>query len=208
MLGKVIAAVRRPMSSTGGRVVGWLLFFVLVIGLRLISPQFRSEMGPLSNSGLQIEDHSPKESADLASHAESVLFFDPTESRVRPGEVITLQAMIDTAANRVSGAELHVQFDPSQISLEQISASPVFSLSLQNPVIDNAKGEASVALGVPLGQPAVSGRYAVANFLFRAERAISATEVVFSERSLVAADNETGSVIREIRSARITGLLP
>ncbi len=199
------ALFRRPITQKER--VAWLaLFFILVVGVRYFAPQFRPMPSPETSvkPGLQIVDDAVTGLPQSVLHAESVLSFDPIETRIVSGETITVTAIVETGANQVSGAELSVRFDPKSLKLERITAAPAFSLSLQPAAIDNQQGTGSIALGVPLEQSAVNGRQSIAVFTFRAVGPVASTEVAFSEKTLLAADDEPGNVIRERQAARVS----
>lgn len=196
---------RRPVTQKE-RVIWFVLFVMVMIGLRYFAPHFRPvtpSEAPIK-SGFQIVDDIKTGLPQPVLHAESVLSFEPSESKVRPGQTFTLQAVVDTTMNKISGAELSVSFDQALLKLERITASPVFSLDLQPPAIDNRQGMGSIALGIPLEKPTVSGRQSIAVFTFRALVAVGNTEVTFAEKTLLAADNEPGNVIRERQAARVS----
>ena len=196
--------LRRPVSQKE-RIAWFILFLIVVVGVRYFAPHFRP-VTPVEAPimpGLRIEDAAVSGLPQPVLHAESTLSFDPAEVQTNIGKTFTLTAAVDSAANQVSGAELYVHFDATKLKLVSIAASPVFSLSLQSPVIDNRQGTGSIALGVPLDQPAVVGRQAIATFSFRALAPAASTEVTFSERAIVAADDEPGSVIRETKPAHV-----
>lgn len=196
--------LRRPITNRE-RIAYGILFILVLFGLRFLTPYFRSEV-PEEHSavpGFRIDDPVRSGLPQAVLHAETVLAFDPTVVQAVRGETFTLTATVDTAVNQISGAELYVDFDPTKLSLEQISAAADFSLVLQEPDIDNVKGGGSIALGVPLEQPTTTGNHSVAIFRFRALQPEATAEVMFSERSLVAADDEPGNVIRERGGARV-----
>jgi hypothetical protein len=197
--------LRRPLSQKE-RIAWIILFLIVVVGVRYFAPHFRPATpveAPIM-PGLRIEDAVVSGLPQSVLHAETTLSFDPAEVQTNIGKAFTLKAAVDTTTNHVSGAELYVHFDPTKLKLVSIAASPVFSLSLQSPVIDNRQGTGSIAIGVPLEQSAVVGRQVIATFNFRALALASNTEVTFSERTIVAADDEPGSVVRERRAARVS----
>jgi hypothetical protein len=196
--------IRRPISQKER--IAWItLFFIVVVGVRYYTPHFRlvTPVAAPVKPGLQIEDDAKTGLPQSVLHAESVLSFDPAETQIRIGETLTLDAVVETGGNRVSGAELSVQYDPTRLKLEHITPSPAFTLSLQAPLIDNKQGMGSIALGVPLEQSAVGGRQVIAAYSFRALTAVSSTEIIFSDRTLLAANDEPGNVIREKKTARV-----
>lgn len=205
MQAMVLALFRRSITQRE-RVIGLLLFVVALVGVRYYAPQFRM-VTPANEeqkeTGFQIEDSPRLGLPQPVLHAESVLSFDPAETQIRSGERVSLGVVVETGGNRVSGAELSVQYDSARLKLERIVPSPAFALSLQAPVIDNKQGTGSIALGVPLEQPTVRGRQVIATYVFRALTVVPSTEIVFSDRTLLAADDEPNNVIREKKTARI-----
>lgn len=202
----MVSALFRRSITQRERVIGLLLFVVALVGVRYYAPQFRM-VTPANEeqkkNGFQVEDSPRLGLPQPVLHAESVLSFDPAETQIRSGERISLSVVVETGGNRVSGAELSVQYDPARLKLERIVPSPAFALSLQAPVIDNKQGTGSIALGVPLEQPTVRGRQVIATYVFRALTVVPSTEIVFSDRTLLAADDEPNNVIREKKTARI-----
>ncbi len=137
------------------------------------------------------------------AHAESTLELTPEKSLVTQGERFTLEATVDPGSNRVSGAELHVNFDPKAVKLEGIQASPTFSLELQAAKIDNSSGVASIALGTSLSESSITTKKTVATFSFLVLESSGASRIEITDKSLVSADNEAQNVLKAIKSAQV-----
>lgn len=137
-------------------------------------------------------------------HAESTLEFTPEKSSVAVSQRFSLDAVVQPGSNRVSGAELHVRFDPKMVQLEGIQASPAFSLELQAAKIDNAAGTAVIALGTSLNESSVVAEQTVAKFSFLALDSVGTTRVEIVDTSLVSADNEAQNVLKAIKAAQVT----
>lgn len=133
----------------------------------------------------------------------STLFFEPDEKVVSSGHRFSIVATVSPDTNHVSGAELHFRFDPRRLRLDKIVPYAAFPLILQPPKIDNEKGEASVALGVALDKPSRLTDSVIAELSFTALNLVGRSEVEFSEQTIVAADNEPDSVVKERKSAGV-----
>jgi len=116
-------------------------------------------------------------------------------SAVSDGDTFTVTATVDPNSNRVNGAELEVVFDPSQLELEKVEPSDTFSLQLESVDINNEKGMARFAFGVPLGQEPVDAPTPVALLSFVAKAVKGLSTITVSKNSLVAAAGLTSNVL-------------
>ncbi|MDD5084366.1 MAG: cohesin domain-containing protein [Candidatus Moranbacteria bacterium] len=133
----------------------------------------------------------------------SALYFEPGTLSVGINQSFPLVAKIDPSTSHVSGAELHITFDPKKVTLESVVPSGTFSVLLQSPNIDNVNGTASLSVGVPLSSASITTVSDTATFTFRAKEAVRDTPINFTDTSLVAADNETGNVLQSAQAAHI-----
>ena len=101
-------------------------------------------------------------------------------SQVPAGTAFSVDAAINPGVNQVSGAELHVTFDPSKFSLTSIVApsapspdcatNPKYSTVFTAANISNINGTASITMGICTSTPAVTiGTSTVATFNFVAK---------------------------------------
>lgn len=162
----------------------------------------------------------------LKAAAESSVYFSEsgtpetavTDKTVMAGDDFSLVATVDPGItpNEVSGAELHVKFDPTKFSLTSIDApaapsdcavTPTFSTVLQSPSIDNTNGTGVIALGVCMTTPPspVVTISPIATFNFHAINGTSGPlPIYFLSSTLVTAIGETESVVAMLTDANVT----
>lgn len=141
----------------------------------------------------------------LSESAESAMAFAPKTVSSVKGQTFSLDAVVSPGKNKVSGAELHVKYDPAKMKLESFQPSDRFSVELQAAKIDNAKGEASIALGVPLTEASIaSPEQVIATLSFVSLNETDSSAVEFQSNSLLSADNETRNVLKMSESAQVT----
>lgn len=86
------------------------------------------------------------------------LFFEVPETTASPGAQITQNILLDAGGQVVSGAQIYLQYDPSQITLNEISApednffgaNPAEYIVLPSPPIDTENGIAQFTISNPL----------------------------------------------------------
>jgi hypothetical protein len=196
------ATVRGPKKEM---IAGMIIAFLILGGVTVAIFPFRSAQE--GRASIAITTPSEEASYGLPEKTdtarESVLSLEFTAGRAAIGEVIVISAMLHPGSNKVNGAELFVQFDPSKLSLESIVPSEAFSLELLPPTIDNLKGEGFAALGVPLGLPAVQVSAVVVQLNFRVLSSGGSDQVSCADRTILAAENEPGNVLRSCTPATV-----
>ena len=132
------------------------------------------------------------------------LLFDKQEYITQVNEKFSLIARDEPNGKKINAVDLHIAFDPNLLKLESVEPTEEFSLVLSESRIDNEKGVASIALGVPLEKKssAILSDMVVFNF-----QAISSGRAVvsFSDKAVAAAEGEAGNVV-SIRGAAIINI--
>ncbi|MEI8103750.1 MAG: cohesin domain-containing protein [Candidatus Moraniibacteriota bacterium] len=196
-------------NSTTIVIVVFLLIFVSAFLWKYKTTKIASQEDSQSSSQNQASGNDTVSSVTapktLSVRAEGTLAFSPKTLSTAVGQAFSLDAVVFPGKNKISGAELHVKYDPSKMKLVSVKPSTQFSLELQVAKIDNVKGEASIALGVPLNTPSASGSdQVVAIFSFLALGATPSGTVEFLTNSLLSADGETQNVLKTRESAQVT----
>jgi hypothetical protein len=193
-------------------IVFWTVVIVLVgIAIALVFYKsfwsIRNTQGPAGDSQqLSQESRAAQQAAaqkQEASPKVSTLMFDSAQQSVATDTKVLLKAMIDPKGMKVSASQLNVTFDPKMLKLESVEPSDGFSLVLAKAEIDNEKGTATIALGVPLGKAATESVSPVAIFNFQTLSTTGQTKVSFADKSGAAADGATGNIISSLEPATI-----
>jgi len=133
----------------------------------------------------------------------SSLMFDSAQQSLATGTKFSLKAMIDPKGKKISASELDITFDPKVLKLESIDPTDEFSLVLAKAEINNEKGMATIALGVPLGKPSFDSVTPIATLNFQTLSITGQTKVSFTDKSGAAADGATGNVVSSLVPATI-----
>ena len=118
----------------------------------------------------------------------------------------SLPIRIATGTNKVTAIQLELQYDPKVLT--NVSVTP--GVFFKNPVvllnqIDVKKGRISYAFGSGLTDPAVMGQGVIATLAFEAEKGLGEeTTILFLPKTLVTAEGETESVLKETNAAQFT----
>lgn len=141
-----------------------------------------------------------KKQPDLAMPAKStdevsILSFEKKMQEVGTEEEFVVSAFIEPNEKKVNAVELHLVYDANKIQLEEVNPSETFSLVLMAPKIENDKGTAAFALAVPLGEPVVEKKTAIAQFKFKALGEKGRAEINFSDKSIASSTGISGNVI-------------
>lgn len=158
-----------------------------------------------SETGSATEPTQPKASIQpLAESAESALAFSPEKLVTTVEKTFSLDVVTHPGKNRVSGAELHIKYDPLKLKLVEIKPSAMFSLELQPAKIDQSKGEGSIAIATQLDKPSLNETQTVATLSFIALKSSDSSVVEFLNTSLLSADNESRNVLKTRIPAQVT----
>ena len=172
-----------------------IVVVIIIIGLAAFFYYINRVGIPIDSSQMPQVDQTPKENP--APVPKSTLSLDSSSASAVVGADVVISAMIDPASEKVSATELHLNYDHSKFRLDKVSTvgSP-FSVTLAPAAIDNAKGSASIAVGVPLKNPAtpVTEKSVVATFTFRVLSAGSSA-VSFANESIAYALGKDENVI-------------
>lgn len=134
-----------------------------------------------------------------ASPATTVLF-DPLSTQTSPltkaiGETFSLNIVIDTGSNFISGAELHIKYDTAKLTgISIVKPTGAFlPITLKDGTISN--GLAFIALGTNKLPDGSTGQGTLATITFRATASTdgAAIPIQFTDETAVAAITEGGS---------------
>lgn len=96
----------------------------------------------------------------------TTLSFTPATITKAVGDTFSLEATIDTAANQVVAAELHVLYDPAKLEAQTITNGALFPSILASGVV--GQGTASITVGARDSTHPVTGRGTSAVIKFKA----------------------------------------
>jgi len=191
-----------------------VLGFVLVLSVVIVGVMLwqKKQQTVQSQANFKVEDNNiGGNSIDLNNKNEekgiinvSTLAFDSQKQIAKTDEKFSLKAIIDPKGKKISSAELHVVFDPKALELESVTPSDLFSEVLLKANIDNEKGTASIALGVPLNKPSTSEVSTIAIFNFKPLSSSGNTEVKFSDQTKIAAEGQSVNALASSSQATIT----
>lgn len=129
------------------------------------------------------------------------LSLTPTPISIAQGGTFNLAVNMDAKTNQVSAAQVQVNYDPTVLEAQSISAGTFLSVVLLPGAINN--GAATITVGAPPGAP-VSGAGTIANLSFKALKA-TATSVSFDvTNTQVAAIGLTGNQVGNLNPASVT----
>ena len=130
--------------------------------------------------------------------AETILSMESASSS---GSAQSVNVMVDSGANTVTGVQLELSFDPKLIT--NVTLTP--GEFITNPVellknIDYANGRVSYVLGIPIGSEGVQGTGTVAKLSYREVGAQGETvSIKFLPKTLVASEGFSASALKEAR---------
>ena len=183
-----------------------LLIVIIVIVCFVIYLQHRSSKNSVpAGQNLGIQKKSQNISSTVGNFADEVasLQFANENESINTNDKFALNATLDAKGKKISAVELHIVFNAKMLKLENIGPSKDFPLVLFEPKIDNDNGTASIVIGVPPGQNAMTGSVSVAILNFQAISA-GESEVSFSQDSVAAAEGATGNVIASREGESVT----
>jgi hypothetical protein len=192
--------IKKPMKKIITLlVIIFILTGTLIIFGYLIWQTKPSSISKQTQSNRQTEESRAAQQAaapkQQAAAKVSTLMFDNQQQSLAIDAKFALKATIDPKGKKVSASELHIVFDPKMLKLESIVPSDDFSLVLANSQIDNEKGSAWIALGVPLGKPSIDSASPIATFNFRTLSIKGETKISFTDKSGAAADGESSNIV-------------
>ncbi len=127
----------------------------------------------------------------------------PGTTTVNAGQEFTLSVEMSTSTNEVRGAELHITYDTTRLSLRDFLPTTVLPTVFVSPKIDNTAGTASMTLGA---QPSnlFSGKEVIATLKFVAKSTAGAATVDFAPQTMANAVSETQDVLVSKTGSKIT----
>ncbi len=116
-----------------------------------------------------------------------------------------VDVILDTGNNKVTDVQLELIFDPNIIA--NITIQPGSFFGTNTPLlnaIDQKRGRISFAIGTTPSQAAKKGKGAVARIIFvPASRQITETKISFLPKTVVLAEDKSGSVLKGSTDAKI-----
>lgn len=134
----------------------------------------------------------------------STLLFDPTSASVNSGESFSLNVRVNPGSDQVSGVDLYLSFDRTQLQLTSATVNAsAFPLEMVNS-IDNVNGTAHIAAGIRLSP--VTPVTSVATFVTLNFQAVDAgqSNVSIAGNTFVTSLNESDNVISGASPAQVT----
>lgn len=142
--------------------------------------------------------------------ARTVLSMSPEVALVPSGRTGSVDVMIDTSDNEVTGVQLELLYDPTMLSNVKVVAGPL----VPNPLVLTDKNSPSTgtytfAYGVPLNQPTITGKGVVATITFTARGvAGKQSQIIMQPTSIVTATGVSGTVLKEGTGATVVIAAP
>ena len=121
----------------------------------------------------------------------TTLSFAPSTVTKNVGEIFTLDATVDTAANQVVAAELHITFDPEKLEAVSITNGSLAPNVLVSGIVE--RGTASITVGAAGTTTPIKGTGIIATIRMKAlQPTSSAAPVRFASNTFLASLGETG----------------
>lgn len=180
--------------------VGFILLGIIALGLGMSMGQQDSEL--------------MKGGPTPTSVAQSQLSFSPSEATFTETKQVTMDVVLDTRSNNVTGVQLEMLYDPEIIADLTITPGPFLTNGTNEPEnlinkIDAKGGRATYALVLPLSQEAVKGKGVIATLTIT-QRTLpttitdTTTTIQLLRSSLVTAEGIRKSVLQSTSNATIT----
>ncbi len=134
--------------------------------------------------------------ADAAS-----LSISPSSGVYTAGQVFSARVTVNTNGASVNAADGTLKFNPSEITVLNVTKGPIFNLWTAEPAFSNAAGSITFSGGSPTGYTGSNGT--VINITFKAATAGN-PKVSFSGGSVLAADGRGTNVLTTMNSAAFT----
>ncbi len=144
---------------------------------------------------LSINTQTPVQPAATPSVAQTTLSLTQPQA-VPATSNYQSNVVINTGGNKATAAQIELTYDPSVISVADITPGTFFkSPDELFKRIDSQSGRISYAVGAGLGQKGISGQGVVATITFTKLQATGTTTIGFNAKSLVSAEGVLKSVL-------------
>lgn len=183
-----------------------IVFLIIVTSILLIyafNAQFEKKPAPnIIISPTQTSSLTP------ASHADTSLYFSPEYIELSTSNSASLDLMINSGKNQITGIQLEIGYDP--VVFSDITLTPGSFLPQANVLLnknDTENGRISYALVLPPSVSPIRGTGIVAKLKLvkqiAVENASNPTTISILPKSLVSAIGIEGSVLLETKNANI-----
>lgn len=148
----------------------------------------------------------PTQPMEAVAPAHAVLALSPNQVNVSPGQVGSVDLMLDAQEHPVTAVQLQLKYDPAVISNVKVSPGPMF----QNPGLlvgkdDPAAGAYRYMIGIGPNQATLQGTGVVAKITFNVKRgATKETTLEVTPESIVTARGVATSVLGSYTGATVT----
>ncbi len=188
------------------RTVMLIIFLIFAASILLI---YAISSQPVSKPALDI-NISPTQTVSVTttSSADSSLYFSPDYIELSTSDSASLDIMINSGKNQITGIQLEIGYDPevfSEIILTPGKFLPQATVLLNEN--DEKNGRVSYALVLPPSVLPISGTGTVVNVRLTKSTDVSdasnPTTISILPKSLVSAIGIEGSVLREVKNASV-----
>ena len=133
----------------------------------------------------------------------AMLRMSPSQANVTAGNIINVQATVDTLGKTINNIESVIQFPTEFLEVVSVDrSSSIFSLWVQNPTFSNVTGQISFNGGVP--NPGFKGNSSnIVSIVFRAKKAGTAS-IIFSNSAVRENDGFGTDILTGTASSQIT----
>lgn len=147
----------------------------------------------------------PQTQIPLATNAQTTLTFSPAQYSLSSTSG-SIDILIDSGANNASAVQLEISYDPAMLKNVAITAGPFFANPLELlKKINQTTGRISYAFGAALSDKGKTGKGTVATISFTSTLPKGQnTTITLLPQTIVTAEKEENSVLKETASATIT----
>lgn len=140
-----------------------------------------------------------------ATNAQTILKFSPSNYALS-STTGSIDIIIDTGVNNASAVQLEISYDPKALKNVAITTGPFFTNPLELlKKIDQATGKILYAFGASLSDKGKTGTGIVATITFTSNiQKGQNTTITLLPQTIVTAEKEENSVLKETASATIT----
>lgn len=182
----------------------------LLVGLVLVTIVLFIIALQTGNNQSQRTDQANVQATPTPDVAHTILSMSPEVVEVANGRQGSIDVMIDTSDNQVTGVQLELLYDPTMLSNVKVVSGP----ALPNPNVlldknDPQTGRYTYAYGIQPNQPTVRGQGVVARITFTARgTAGKQSQIILHPTTIVTATGVGGTVFKEGTGATVVITAP
>lgn len=187
-------------KKTLALITGLVLVTVVLFVIALRSSQ-QSTQNPVTTT--PATDTKP-----TVSMAHSVLSLSPDSVKVLPGASGSVDVIIDSSDNEVTGVELDIAFDPKQITNVKVTPKELFQDAVTQTkdsfnINSNQTGRFRFAFAKATARASFKGSGTVASISFTAKSTNGTSKLTLLPTTLITANGVADSVLKEATGATV-----